>query len=122
MNQVSDILITHEPISESTLHKYCTMWFGNMVKVVIDIQTGEIALGGALHADGEALLLNRGSLPENLWGANIYPENKPGHQIEYTALINIRPHQNNTSMHIQDETVKNKVHKVIQKLVPIAAQ
>lgn len=117
----SDILITHEPISPSTLQKYCEQWFGNMVKVVVDIDKEEIALGGSLHADAESMLLEKGSVQKDLWGANIYPENKPGSQIEYTAFINIRPYQNNTSMEIQDKAVRNKLYTIITKLVPLEA-
>ena len=120
MNTVSDILITDKKISPSVLQQYCKHWFGDMVKVVVDIETREIALGGALHADAESLLLQKGSRQKNLWGINIYPGNEAGHQIEYTALINIRPHQDNTSMQIQDETIRNKVFKIIKKLVPVA--
>jgi len=119
MDIESDILITHELISSSTLQKYCEKWFGNMVKVVVDIDKEEIALGGSLHADAESLLLEKGSVQKNLWGANIYPENKSGNQIEYTALINIRPYQDNISMYIQDDIVRNKVYNIIKKLMPV---
>lgn len=119
MDIVFDILITHEPISPSTLQQYCEQWFGDMVKVVVDIETEEIALGGSLHADAESLLLEKGSVQKNLWGANIYPVNKPGRQIEYTALINIRPYQDNTSMYIQDKIVRNKVYTIVKKLIPV---
>src|SRR3989338_5902427 len=46
--------------------------FGDMVKAVVDIEKNVIALGGELHADEEALLLQNGSKQENLWGINLY--------------------------------------------------
>ncbi len=115
----SAILVTNKKISLSILQKLCENWFGDMVKVVVDIETEEIALGGELHADAESILLEKGSLQRNVWGANIYPENQPGKQIEFTALINIRPHQDNPSMQIGDEALRNKVHQIIKRLIPI---
>ena len=39
---------------------------------------GEVAaVGGELHADAEALLLEQGSQQKDLWGANYYPGRGP---------------------------------------------
>ena len=51
-----------------------------------------IALDAELHADLEAYLLERGSDQEDLWGINLYPKKERKDFIEYTVLINIRPH------------------------------
>jgi len=61
-----------------------------MVKIVVDVKRDVIAIGGALHADGEKVLLENGSRERDLWGANFYPGNPPEERIEYSALINIR--------------------------------
>ena len=88
-----------------------------MVKMVVDIEKGIMGLGGDLHADAEALLIQNGSLQENIWGANLYPDLDSKNRIEYTALINIRPSQNNPSMEILDDQVKKKVKAIIERLV-----
>lgn len=88
--------------------------FGNMVKVVVDIRKGIVGIGGELHADAEALLLKKSSKQQDLWGANVYTDDK---KIEYTALINIRPSLDNRSMEIQDKKIRQKVKKIIKKLV-----
>lgn len=45
-----------------------------MIKAVVDVERGIMAIGGELLADEEAVLLENGSRRENLWGINLYPE------------------------------------------------
>ena len=42
--------------------------FEDMVKGVVDIEQGIMAVGGELHADEERELLQAGSTQHNLWG------------------------------------------------------
>ena len=44
-----------------------------MVKYVVDVERGVVAIGGELHADAEQVLLEQGSRQADLWGANYYP-------------------------------------------------
>lgn len=111
------ILVTKEKVTPETLRQLCEAWFGDMVKVVVDIGVKRIALGGDLHADGEVLLLGSGSRQCDCWGANIYPRLAPEKRIEYTALINIRPKQSNPSMEILDEGIRARVRTLIEQLV-----
>lgn len=91
---------------------------GDMVKVVVDVARKVLALGGELHADGEALLLGEGSRQEDLWGANIFRGDEGRLRIEYVSLINIRPRQGNRDMEIQDPALRATVEGVIHALVP----
>jgi hypothetical protein len=45
--------------------------FGEFVKAVVDVEPGLRAIGGDLHADEEALLLEAGSSRPDLWGGSI---------------------------------------------------
>jgi len=56
-----------------------------------------MAIGGELHADAEALLLEQGSTQADLWGINLYHEKPAAEWIEFNSLINIRPSQKNRS-------------------------
>ncbi|MBN2028695.1 hypothetical protein JW824_00465 [bacterium] len=107
----------NQKISKARLKSLCETWFGDMVKVVVDIEKECAGIGGDLHADAELLLLQEGSGPEALWGINFYPWHEPDKRIEYTALINIRPHQDNPSMEILDEKAKEKVRRIIESLL-----
>ncbi len=54
------------------------------------IERAVIAIGGELQADAEQILLEHGSRPADLWGANYYPGRGREGCIEFTSLINIR--------------------------------
>ena len=62
-------LIINEPQSKQELRELCAAYFKTFVKFVVDIEQGIMAVGGELHTDGEALLIERGSNQSNLWGA-----------------------------------------------------
>ena len=112
------IQIIKNPISKQELEKFLGNPFSDMVKFVVDIQQGVIALGGELHADAEAILLEHGSKQSNLWGANIYPSKPKETRIEYTSLINIRPAASNNSMEVKNETVRNSIKTIVDRLIP----
>ena len=91
--------------------------FGDMVKAVVDIELGVIVAGGELHADEEAMLLERGSKQENLWGINIYVDKPNNEMIEFDSMINIRPRQNNRSRDVLDPEVRKKITAIVNNLV-----
>ena len=92
--------------------------FGDMVKVVVDVRQEVMAIGGELHADEEALLSEKeGSKREDAWGFNIYPEKTREEWLEFNSMVNIKPHFGNRSREIQDPEVKEKIRKVVEKLI-----
>lgn len=91
--------------------------FGNLVKVVVDIEKGIMAVDGELHADEEVLLLENGSKQEYLWGVNIYPELTGDDYIEFDSMINLRPRQGNRSRGIDDPTIRKKILEIVNKLI-----
>lgn len=92
--------------------------FGNLVKAVVDIEKGIMAVDAELHADEEALLLENGSKQENLWGINIYPEFfGQADFIEFDSIINLRPSQNNRSRGVESSEIKEKILKIASKLI-----
>ena len=111
------IVIGSSRVEREDLARLVNLYFGDMVKYVVDVRRRVAALGGELHADGERLLLDEGSLQPDLWGANYYPGRGPERCIEYTALINIRPSQGNRSMEIQDPTTREHVRELTFELI-----
>lgn len=91
--------------------------FGNLVKVVVDIEKEIMVIGGELHSDEEIFLLDRGSEQKNLWGINIYPDLEEREWIEFDSLINLRPSQGNLSRSVDDPKIREKIVKVINKLI-----
>lgn len=84
------------------------------IKLAGDIRRGVVAGGGALHADGEAVLLDDGSRQEDIWGADWIPATQ---EIRYEALINIRPRQNNPSMQILGQVIRDRVAEIMRRMV-----
>ena len=103
------ILILTERISADALERLVRGSFGDMVKYVVDIERGAIAIGGELHADAEQALLEWGSRGSSLWGANYYPGMGRENCIEFTSLINIRPAQLNPDMGVRDPAIRERI-------------
>lgn len=91
--------------------------FFDMVKAVVDVEKMVMAIGGELHADEEALLLERGSKQRDLWGINLYPAEASDEFIEFDSVINLRPSQGNRSRGIDDPATGEKVVAVVRELV-----
>lgn len=112
-----DIVISTEKLEPSEVARLVQLFFGDMVKYVVDVERRIAAVGGQLHADAEQLLLEAGSRQVDLWGANYYPGRGLDDCIEYTALINIRPAQGNRSMLIADDAVRRRVREITLALI-----
>ncbi len=114
-----DIKIVKDHISLEELQTLAADTFGDMVKAVVDIQTGIMAVGGSMHADCEQVLMDEGSVQENLWGFNIYPGKTGDDFLQYESLINIRPHEGNRSLTIQAEEIKNQIREIVNKIITL---
>lgn len=112
-----EIVIVDRQIDPDQLAQLVLYPFGDMVKLVVDIERKLIAVGGELHADAEHLLLESGSRQADLWGANYFPGRTHQDCIEYTAMINIRPSQKNRGMLIEDPTVRERVRELTFDLI-----
>ena len=88
-----------------------------MVKVVVDTERGLLAVGGELHADEEATLLQDGSKQANLWGINLYPSLEGSNMVEFDSMINIRPSQGNRSRSVENESIRKKIFHVVAQLI-----
>ena len=82
------------------------------VKLAVDIQRRVVAGGGALHADCEAVLLEDGSLQQNIWGADWIPETQ---EVRFESLINIRPKAGNRSLSIADSALRSTIESIIRE-------
>jgi hypothetical protein len=91
--------------------------FGDLVKAMVDVATGVMAIDGELHADEEAMLLEQGSRQADLWGINIYPELAGNDRIEFDSIINIKPSQGNRSRGVDDPAIKEKIFQIVARLV-----
>jgi hypothetical protein len=111
------IEIVDVPVTLDSIRRMASGQFGDFVKAVVDIRRGVMTIGGELHADEEALLLERGSRQTDLWGINIYPDLPPPDRVEFDSMINVRPLQNNRSRGVEDASVRARILDVVGRLI-----
>ena len=110
--------IVSQPISRADLAKVAEAQFGDWIKAVVDVSSGLMAIGGDLHADDEALLLEHGSRQQDVWGINLYLEEDGPEWIEFDSLINIRPGQGNRSRGVDDDRTRERIRALVESLLP----
>ncbi len=111
------MLILDRPMSKAELRRLAGDYFGDMVKGVVDVERGLLAINAELHADLEAMLLEQGSKQNDLWGINLYPEMEDEDFLEFDSLINIRPMQGNRSRGVEDEQIQEKIRGLVAKWI-----
>ncbi len=84
-------------------------------KAAVDISKKTVSIGGEFHVDCAEELIENGSSSKDIWGINIYPD---GH-VDFISLVNIRPAQNNRTMDITDENIRNTIKEIINSLFEI---
>ena len=112
-----EIRIIDQTIPKEDALRFIGQPFEDMVKFVVDVRRGVLALGGSMHADAEAVLLRDGSNQSDLWGGNFFPKNPPESQIELHSLINIRPADKNRSLVVQDEVLARSIKSIAARLL-----
>lgn len=109
--------IVKDKIFIGELKEMAEKMYGNLVKVVVDVEKEIMAVNGELHSDEQELLIEKGSKPENLWGINIYPQLDDENWIEFDSVINLKPHFGNRTRGVDNPEIKEKIIKIINKLV-----
>lgn len=111
------IEIVRSPVTRAHLASLAEQQFGDMVKGVVDVKRRVMALGGELHSDEEAALMEDGSAQANLWGINLYPAERGDAWIEFDSMINVRPSQGNRSRSIEDSALRDRIREIVTGLV-----
>jgi len=112
-----EIKVIHTAVTRDSLCDMARQQFGDMIKATVDIEKGIIALGGELHSDEEAILLDQGSMQGNLWGINLYPEKSAEEWIEFDSMINVRPSGGNCSRYVESAEIREAVIKIVHRLL-----
>ena len=85
--------------------------YGDYVKLTIDVEKGWVMVGCILHADGEKILLEKGSRQNDIWGGGINLLDK---LVDTTAVLNIRPNLKNDNLEILDQGIREKFIKIVK--------
>lgn len=91
--------------------------FGDMIKAVVDVERGIMAIGAQLHSDEEKLLLEQGSKQADLWGINLWPQAAEDQFVEFDSMINLRPWMDNKSRSVESAKLRDKIISIVKKLV-----
>lgn len=102
------IITKSEPFTQEEIEKLKEK-FDVYIKTVIDVKKKICSAGCDRHFESEAILLQNGSMQEDIWGGGIDLETK---MIDCNSFINIRPTQKNTSNEIQDGDLRNKYENI----------
>ena len=108
--------IIQDAIDRSTLLALAPE-LGDMVKAVVDVERAVLAIGGEMHADEEAALLDDGSRQADLWGINLYPAEAGPEWLEFDSMINVRPSRGNRSRDVEDPVVREAIRQLVTTLV-----
>lgn len=111
------IEILRRPTTRTRLSALAEGQFGDMVKAVVDVERGVMAIGGELHSDEESALIEDGSAQGHLWGINLYPAEPEDAWIEFDSLINVRPSQGNRSRNVEDSPLRDRIRHIVDRLV-----
>ena len=109
--------LVEEQISLEELKEMAERGFGTLVKAVVDVGIGIMALDAELHADEEASLLERGSAQRDLWGINLYPDLEGDDWIEFDSVINLRPASGNRTRGVDDPAIRDRIRAIVMRLV-----
>ncbi len=112
-----EIKMVRDAISRDELMEIAKQQFGDMVKAVVDVERGIMAIGGELHSDEEAALLDQGSAQRHLWGINLYPGKPLNEWIEFDSMINVRPSVGNRSRYVESPEVQATITRIVKRLV-----
>jgi hypothetical protein len=109
--------ILRSATSRARLASLAEAQFGDVVKAVVDVRRRVMAIGGELHSDEEAALIEDGGAQEDLWGINLYPAEQGDAWIEFDSMINVRPSQGNRSRNVEDSALQALIRHVVTALV-----
>lgn len=115
---MAEIEIVRDRLTLTHVQALAESGFGDLVKAVVDVDRCVMAIGGELHADEEARLIDDGSRTADLWGINLYPaDHGQPEWIEFDSMINVRPRQGNPSRSVEDPSTQARIVEIVERIV-----
>lgn len=107
-----------DSISVAELREMAEKMYGTLVKADVDIAKRLLIIDMEMHADGEAHLLEKGSLQNDLWGINLHPDKFGSDDfVEFDSMINIRPRQNNPTRDVLDNSIRMQIREIVAGII-----
>ena len=90
--------------------------FGDLIKVVVDIERNLMVVDAEMHSDEGAELLASGSQQRDLWGINLYPDLPEEDWLEFDSMINLRPSFGNRSRSVDQRETREAIAALVRRL------
>ncbi|MDD4938188.1 MAG: DUF5674 family protein [Candidatus Shapirobacteria bacterium] len=111
---MSILKIDHQPTLDET--KILTQEYPDYIKLSADIKQKILYGGSRLHYDCEQILISKeNSKDEDIWSGGVNLKTK---KIEYTAVANIKPSQNNSGLEILDLKIREEFKNIVKNYFP----
>ena len=107
--------IVTTPVEAEELKELAQEIDGFYIKVVVDLDKEILAAGAKMHVDEELMLIENGSVKENLWGGGYDLETK---QVAFDSIINIKPGVN-ASSDILEPAIRKKFENILRKVLNV---
>lgn len=110
--------IIKDTIEISELKQMAAKMHGELVKIMVDVEKGIIAVDAPMHSDLlELLIAEENSEPQNLWGINIHPDKTGEDFIEFDSMMNLKPALGNKSRYVENSEIRENIVQIITKIV-----
>ena len=109
--------LVEKKISREDLIKISGNHQDDFVKAVVDLEKEIMVIDSALHSDEEMFLLDNGSVQNDLWGINIYPNRSADRLVEFDSMINIRPRDKNRTRGVDNPQIRIKIIEIVGNLI-----
>ena len=90
--------------------------YNDYIKTVVDVERNVMAVGGEFHIDCEDILIEQGSMLENLYGGGYRISTK---EVEYMAMSNLKPSLNKTTYEVTDPEVREKIYSMTKEFLEL---
>ncbi|MCD7818880.1 MAG: DUF5674 family protein [Clostridiales bacterium] len=109
------VILKEKVTLDELMHIETQTFFYDMMKCVVDVGKGLLAVNAELHADLESYLLEQGSRQSDLYGFNILEDG----EIEFDSLIN--PPRNREAgfpragRYVADPEARKRIEEVVDQ-------
>ena len=110
--------IVKDKITREELKNLAHEQYGDIIKVVVDIEQKIIGVGGELHVDIQSSLIEKeNSEAQSTWGINLYLDKVGEDFIEFDSMINLKPILGNKSRSVENVETQGKIREIVNKLI-----
>ena len=107
-----------DAITRAELRALAHEQYGDIIKAVVDVNTGVVGVGGELHVDIQSILIEKeGARGDTTWGINLYLDKTGDDFIEFDSMINLKPALGNKTRGVEDETIRQKIREIVDRVV-----